>query len=80
MSYDKVIITLQSEKPNDGCKTDIRLVSWNEDRPVLEKRQFTFDKQTRTLRPGRARGFTLEEFIKLVNDKDEIIRAWKESL
>ena len=78
MQYDKVIAILQTDKPGDGCRTDVRLVSWNNDRPVFEQRQFTFDKTKSEFKTGRARGFTLEEFIKLINNKDEIIRLWKE--
>lgn len=80
MGYDNVILVIKSEKPIDGCRTDIRLVSWNKEEPVLEKRQFTFDKATREIRPGRVRGFTIGEFADLVKHKDEIIATWKESL
>jgi len=80
MGYDNVVLVISSEKPDGGCKTEIRLVSWNKEEPVLEKRQFTFDKVTREIMPVRVRGFTLKEFIRLVNFKDDIIKAWKESL
>lgn len=51
---EKVLAVLQAGN------TQLRIVSWNDQEPVLEKRQFFKDLQGQQ-KPGRCKGFTLED-------------------
>lgn len=53
--------------------TKIRIVSWNDQPPVLEKRMFvTYDGETHS---GRAKGFTQYEIQDIV-DNWPTLRTW----
>lgn len=57
----------------DGPRMDIRIVSWNDRAPVLEKRQIIKLKDTGEERTGRNRGFTATEFEMLTARSEEIL-------
>lgn len=67
----EVIKTLWADRQGPGHH-EIRIVRWNDGAPVLEKRQYFTDKATGEVRPGKAKGFTLQDFGFVVEHKDEI--------
>lgn len=69
----EVLLLVHREGEGPG-RCDVRVVSWNDNAPVLEKRQFVKDKETGALRPGKCRGLTYSD-IKRVNDNIVTILA-----
>lgn len=59
-------------------KIVIRIVSWNDLPPVVEKRQYILDKDTRQLRTGKNKGLRAGELEMLVERWPEIRKIMAE--
>lgn len=69
----RVISVLRSFGEAAG-KTELRIVSWNGKEPVLEKRQFVTDRVAGGIRPGKCRGFSLNDVGYLVSNWPNVQR------
>lgn len=67
----KVVSVLRSVGAGPG-RTELRVVSWNDNEPVLEKRQFIKDSATGAIRPGKCRGLTLKDVSFVVSNWPDI--------
>jgi hypothetical protein len=66
-----IIAVLRSESAGSG-RIDLRIVSWDNSAPVLEKRHFVYDRSVNELRPGRLRGLTYDDLHLIVTNLPEI--------
>ncbi len=78
MSLDKsdarLILVLHYSGEGAG-KTQLRIVSWNGKKPVLEKRAIVKDQNTGESRVGRCLGLTLEELNYVVGNFPDVQRG-----
>lgn len=72
----EVLLVLCAEGEGPG-RTEVRLVSWYDNAPVLEKRQFIRDRITGEERPGKCRGLSFHEIQKIVKSWPEIYAICK---
>lgn len=71
---ENVIIELARTETAKGNPIVLRVVSWNNGIPKLEKRSFWVDAEGE-LRTGKSVGMTAGDFQILLDKKDEIIEA-----
>ena len=67
-----LLVDVQGEGPG---RCEIRVVSWNDYPPVLEKRQIIIDRTTNKERSGKNKGFNREDFILLLEKQEDIQAA-----
>lgn len=82
MSQDKSDVRLISVLRSSGGAvgdTELRIVSWNDKAPVLEKRLRVLDKTTGEPRVGRCVGMSLEEVGYVVGNWPDVQRAMLEA-
>lgn len=60
-------------------QTQLRVVSWNGQEAVLEKRQFFRDGKTGEQRPGRCKGLTMEDFEFVLTNVNKIREIFAEA-
>ncbi|MBN2407047.1 MAG: hypothetical protein JXJ19_05070, partial [Elusimicrobia bacterium] len=71
---ENVILEVSREETKKGDPIIIRVVSWNNGVPKLEKRSFWTNEQGEQ-RAGKIVGLTEQDFRLLVEKKDEVIEA-----
>ena len=71
---ENVIIELSRTETPKGNPVVLRVVSWNNGSPKLEKRSFWMDAEGE-LRTGKNVGITAEDFQLLLEKKDEVLEA-----
>lgn len=61
-------------------RTDLRVVSWNQREPVVEKRVFIADRATGLVRGGKCRGFSYQDIAYLVANWPQIQKMMKDGV
>jgi hypothetical protein len=68
---ENVILELSREETPKGNPIVLRVVSWNEGPPKIEKRSFWVNEEG-VLRTGKNLGITAQDFETLIEKQDEI--------
>lgn len=68
-----VIKELYVNEDERGNKVALRIVSWNNGAPKLEKRSFYRTRESDEVKTGKAVGLTLEDVMLILDHKDEIL-------
>jgi hypothetical protein len=67
----KVLKVIDTAELRSGNKVYLRIVSWNDKSPMLEKRECWTDEDGNE-KMGKAKGFTAEDLNKIIENLDEI--------
>lgn len=70
----RVLAVLRSFGVGPG-RTELRIVAWNGNEPVIEKRQFIRDRVSGEVRPGKCRGLTLKDVSFVVSNWPDVQRT-----
>jgi hypothetical protein len=74
-----VLKVIDTAELHGGNKVQIRIVTWNGKNPMLEKRELWTDEEGNE-KMGKAKGFTLEELTKIVENFDEIEKIMEKKI
>ena len=72
-----VIKEFYANEDERGNKMVLRIVSWNNGAPKLEKRSFYRSRESDEVKTGKAVGLTLEDVSLILDNKDEILELMK---
>lgn len=77
VKFEQLLEIKETESENGKSKTTIQVAKWGDNAPTLEKRMyFLKDGDWMT---GKACGFNLKDFKRILKHKDEIKEALSES-
>lgn len=78
---EDVLLEVSKEEYSEGKPVVVRVVSWNNAAPKLEKRSF-WTNEDGQLRAGKNLGFSLDDFQIVLEKQDDILKAlnWKSNL
>ena len=68
---EDVLFEISKEDTGEGRYTSLRIVSWNNGTPKIEKRMFWTNEEGQ-LRPGKLSGLTISDFQLILDNQNDI--------
>lgn len=78
LSHDIRVISVLRSNVDQYPRGELRIVSWNREEPVLERRIYKQDKVTGEWRSGKCRGLTLKDVSYIVANWPDVQRMMLE--
>ena len=72
--FKSTVLKLLNDETTDNSKMELRVVSWNDGAPKLEKRRYFKDKETNEWKLGKLTGLDKGDLEKIFENKDEIAK------
>jgi len=72
--FKSEVLKMLNQQITDNSKMELRIVSWNDGAPKLEKRRYYKDRETNQWKVGKLTGLDKDDLDKILAVKDEVLQ------